>query len=167
MAHKRYNGRRIEIYTYSEQERQKYVDLAQEAGVPLGKFLHSVIDESLSNEEEVPRIALNEELKTLRNENKELKEKDRIKSLLLEKYEQEIRQLQGAAFLEPKGEAALDPALLETLRNSKKPLHDYKLLELLGIDLADRESVRAITKQLEFLERTGFIKKGGTGWKWL
>lgn len=167
MAHERYKNRRIEIYTFSEKEHQKYVDLAEKAGVPLAKFLHSLIDEALADEGESPRIALNQELKTLRDENRELQEKDRIKGLLIEKQEQELRQLRAIAWQEPDVDADLDPDLLKALKGAKKPLHDYRLLEILGTDLADREAVRAITRQLEVLERAGLIRKGGNGWRWI
>jgi hypothetical protein len=76
-----------------------------------------------------------------------------------------LAKLRNEAFLRPSGDVALDPELLQVLQAG--PIHSHKLLDALRIDQGDAEAVRAITRQLEDLERTGFIARGARGWRWL
>jgi DNA-directed RNA polymerase subunit F len=106
-------------------------------------------------------------MKELREENHELREQLRIQSLLVNKFEQEVRQLRQVAFLDEQfeGERNIDSTIMAVLRRG--PTHDYKLLEILDVDPKDADQVRAVYKQLEILELHGLITKDRRGWRWL
>ena len=103
---------------------------------------------------------MEEELARLRGEAK-------TNDLLLKRYEEENRRLREAAkFTEDfEGERQLDTALIAVLRRGM--IHDYKLLEVLGIGPEDHEQTSSVQKQLEILERHGRIRKDARGWRWL
>jgi len=163
----KYRGRSIQLITPTLGQAQKYQKLADDAGVPLSKFLISVIEDALIDKATIPKAKLSQGMKELREENHELRERLRIQSLLVSKFEQEVRQLRQAAFLDEQfdGERAIDSTILAVLRRG--PIHDYRLLEVLGIDPKDTNQVRAVHKQLEVMELHGEITKDRQGWRWL
>lgn len=112
-----------------------------------------------------PVLSSSIDLNTLREENLQLHERTRALARDNDRLSQELQKLRNETFLRPSGDVALDPELLQTLQAG--PIHSHKLLDALGIDQGDAEAVRAITRQLEDLERTGFIARGARGWRWL
>jgi len=163
----KYRGRCIQLITPTLGQAQKYQKLADEAGVPLSKFLISVIEDALVDKATIPRTKLSQGMKELREENHELREQLRIQSLLVNKFEQEVRQLRQAAFLDEQfeGERNIDSTIAAVLRRG--PTHNYRLLEILGVDPKDADRVKAVHKQLEILELHGLITKDRHGWRWL
>jgi hypothetical protein len=141
--------------------------MAEKAGVPLSKFLLSVIEDGLAEKQSIQVPRLSKESKELIEENHKLREELRIQNLLIQKYQHEITKFQQASFLEEdfEGERILDARIIETL--TRGPIHDFRLLEVLGIEQGDKEGIQAVQKQLEVLEMYGLIKKGGRGWQWL
>jgi len=110
---------------------------------------------------EAPR-ATGPELQHLRQENHRLETEMKGKDLLLAQQEAELRKLRGSAFLQPAWNADIDSDLLQAIRAG--PIHDHKLLDLLGA--TDQEAMRAVSRQLQILEATGFITKTTRGWSW-
>jgi len=158
--------RYIYLYAVSVEEKARYEDLAKQAGVPLSKFLLSLIEEGLARKNEAgSKIKLVEERRALADENKRLRDETKVKNLMLEKYESEIRRLRSADFLSNdfKGRRHHDPELIASLKRG--PVHDRKLMEILNI--SDPEDVKALSRQLEDLEAYGIIAKGSSGWRWL
>jgi AmiR/NasT family two-component response regulator len=166
MASSKYRPKIIEIYASSEDEAKKIREAADSAGLTTSKFvLNSVLPHIYKKGDEVPRYSLVEETSQLREEVRRLKEDSRARDILLERYEAELRKVRDNAFLSPSGEAALDPELLQILR--KGPIHEHRLLDALKISNDNGKAIRAISRQLSFLEASGFIAKGPNGWRWL
>jgi hypothetical protein len=159
--------RYIYLYCSSLEQKKKFQELADQAGAPLSKFLLNLLEESISQHQNRPRVKLSENMKAMEEELQKLKEEARTNEKLLQRYEAENRRLREAAkFAEDfRGERELDQELIATLKRG--PLHDYRLLEILGIDPKDTVQVRAVQKQLQVLEFHGFISKGPRGWQWL
>jgi hypothetical protein len=162
-----YRGRTIQLVCPSLQQAKKYQIMAERAGVPLSKFLLSVIEDGLAEKMSIPRARLSQESKELLEENQKLREELRVANLLVSKYEKELRKVQQAAFLDESfgGERVLDARIIETLLRG--PFHDYRLLEILGIGQDDKAQIQAVQRQLEVLELHGLIKKTIKGWQWI
>lgn len=164
MASQKYRPKIIEIYASSSEEAKKIREAADSAGLTTSKFvLNAVRPRIYDLEEQQPRSSLVEESSQLRDEVQRLREDSRARDLLLERYEAELRKVRDDAFLSPHGQAALDPDLLQIIR--KGPIHEHRLLDALKI--SDGKSIRAISRQLSFLESSGLIAKGPNGWRWL
>jgi hypothetical protein len=166
MASSKYRPKIIEIYSASEEEAKKIKEAADKAGLTTSKFVLNVVRPHIYQSEEGPtRSGLIEESTELRDEVRHLREDGKVKDLLLERYEAELRRIRDTAFLAPSGEAALNPDLLKILR--KGPIHERRLLDALGISEDDALAVRALSRQLSILEATRFAAKGPNGWRWL
>jgi hypothetical protein len=163
MTKEDYAGKTSEIYFNSVDQKKKYCDVAHAKKCTFSKYVLQLLEkDSLPPVESVPTAG---ELQTLRERNRELQKSNRDLAQELEVQEQELQRLRNEAFLQSSGEAALDEDLLLLLQAG--PIHSPKLLEMLKINPSDAQTVRAITRQLEVLEATGFIARGPRGWRWL
>jgi uncharacterized protein (DUF1778 family) len=166
MASQKYRSKIIEIYASSEEEAKKIREAADSAGLTTSKFVLNAVRPHIYDQvPELPRSSLIEESSQLREEVRRLREDSRARDLLLERYETELRTIRDNELLSPHGEAALNPELLQILR--KGPIHEHRLLDALKISNDDSKAIRAISRQLSFLEASGFIAKGPNGWRWL
>jgi hypothetical protein len=167
MPDPKYKGRCIQLVTPSLDQAKRYEKLAEKAGTPLSKYLLSIIEEALADRSESPHAKISESMRAIAEENRKLKEDNRILSLLVEKYEKESKQREQAAFLDDgfQGERQISFEIAAVLRRGAT--HDYQLLEALGIGPEDKELIRAVHKQLEVLELHGLITKEKGGWKWI
>jgi len=160
-------SRYIYLYCSSPEQKKKFQELATNAGAPLSKFLLNVIEEAISQETRVgPRERVSENTRALEDELQKLREESKTSEILLRRYEAENRRLREAAKFtdEFEGERQLDLELIATLQRG--PAHDYRLLEILGINPSDSIQVAAVQKQLQILEMHGLISKGPRGWQW-
>jgi len=83
----KYWGRCIQLITPTVGQAQKYQKLAEDAGVPLSKFLIAVIEDALTDKAGSPRARHSQGMKEPREENHELREQLRIQSLLVSEFE--------------------------------------------------------------------------------
>jgi hypothetical protein len=159
--------RYIYIYCSSADQKLKFQELADQAGAPLSKYLLNLLEESISEHQARPRVKLSENMKAMEEELARLREETKTNELLLRRYEAENRRLREASKFSDdfEGEFKLDEELIATLQRG--PAHDYRLLEILGIDPRDAVQVVAVQRQLQLLEMHGFISKGPRGWQWL
>lgn len=165
MVSQKYRSKVLEIYAASEDEADKIREAADNVKLSYSKFVLNAVRPLIYNIEEGPsRSGLVEESAQLRDEVRSLREDGRARDLLLERYEAELGRIRDSAFSAPYGEAALDPELLQILRNG--PIHEHRLLDALKIN-DNVKSIAAVSRQLSFLEASGFIAKGPNGWRWL
>jgi hypothetical protein len=160
------HGRYIYLYCSSQDQKKKFQELADQADTPLSKFLLNIIEEGVSQHQARPRIKITESMKGMEEELARLREEAKTNEKLLKRYEAENRRLREAAKFADDfdGERRLDQELIATLQRG--PAHDYRLLEILGIDPRDSVQVAAVQKQLQVLEFHGLISKGARGWQW-
>ncbi len=163
MAREIYNGRTIEIYLDSPELKQKIKDEAKERNCSISKYISSALENA--KQQPRPDPCLSQDLNALREENQGLRRSLAECTRDNDRLSHELQKLRNEAFLRPAGDVTLDPELLQTRQAG--PIHSHRLLDALGIDPVDAEAVQAITRQLEDLERTGFIARGARGWRWL
>jgi hypothetical protein len=87
------------------------------------------------------------------------------KTIVLDKYETELKRCRSATFIEDsfEGTREHDKDLVNLLKRSGT-LDSYKILEALGIDLKDSDLVKAISRQLEDLGAYGLVASTTKSW---
>ena len=162
-------SRYIWLYCKSREQKEQWQALAEKADTPLSAWCASIIEERLAEDNGLmPRHKLAKELESLKADNESLREDLRRKELVLERYETELRRYRAEPF---QGEqfAGIRPYSKELVEILKARGHvgSYQILELLGIAPGEAEAIRAVSKQLEELEKFNLIKADGKGWQWI
>ena len=94
-------SRYVYLYLPSAEDKHRWQNLADEAGIPLSKFIIQVVEDALVEESDFkPRGELMKEIGKLRSENKDLRDDLNQKKIVLEKYENELKRYRSEAFLE-------------------------------------------------------------------
>jgi hypothetical protein len=108
-------SRYVWLYAPSKDDTQRWAGLAKKAKVPFSKFIISKFEDALAaDSEKKPNAKLIEEIEDVRKENKALREDIRQKSLILAKYEADIKHYQSKEFLDL-DRAGFDYELVEGL----------------------------------------------------
>ena len=163
--------RRIGIYPNSWEQRERWEKAAKNAGMPLSKFLSSLIDEALEQSaiNERKRVAsLTKNMVSQAEEMKELKrELTRTKKLLL-LQEEELEEYRNKAFLEKSytGIRIFNKELIDTLRMAGKALTNEELLQKLNVTPNESDKIKSISSQLEALQGYDLITYSTKGWRW-
>lgn len=162
-------SRYVYLYLPTIEDKQRWQTLADEAGIPLSKFIIQVVENALVEESDFkPRGELVKEIGKLRSEVKELRDDLKQKKIVLEKYETELKRYRSEAFIEEKFEGVrkYNKEIMTILKRGGV-VDSYRLLDELGIDPKDADIVKAISKQLEELESYGLISSTQRGWRWI
>jgi len=162
-------SRYVYLYLPSAEDKARWESLAQEAGVPLSKFIIEMVESTFSEQSDFkPRGELIKEIGRLKSENKELRDDLNQKKIVLEKYENELKRYRSQAFVEDRFEGArkYNQELITILRRGVT-IDSYKLLDELDIDPKDTDLVKAVSVQLEDLERYGLVSSTQRGWRWV
>ncbi len=104
----------------------------------------------------------------MKTENKALRDEIRQKEIVIDRYEAELRRYRAEPFLSDdfKGLRPFSEELVKILK-ARAHVDGYRLLELLGIKPNEAETIKAVSRQLEELEKYGIIKPDGKGWQWI
>jgi hypothetical protein len=87
-------SRYVWLYLPSQADKARWTELAGKAKVPLSKFIIDIVENALSEESDLkPRGEIVKELSRIKEENKKLANDLRLKNIVLEKYENELKQL--------------------------------------------------------------------------
>jgi len=143
--------------------------LADKAKTPLSTFCIEIIESTLAEDEEFkPRREMVRDVEDLKKETKILRDDLRQKSIVLERYEGELKRYRSQSFLEEdyQGMRRYSKEIVEILKTFGH-IDSYNLLEKLGIDPRESDLVRAVSKQLEELEGYGMIRAEGRTWRWI
>lgn len=162
-------SRYVYVYLPSAEDKKRWDGLASEAGLPLSKFVIEVVENALAEESDIkPRSELAKQLGSLKDEIRKLQEELKLKNIVLEKYENELKRYRSATFLDDdfKGTREYSQKLIEILKQGNL-VDNYRLLEELGIDPREADLVKAISSELENLESYGLITSSPRGWKWV
>ena len=162
-------SRYIWLYCKSKAQKEQWQALADKADTPLSTWCASIIEERIAEENGlIPRHKIAKELESLKAENKTLREDLRQKEVVIQRYEAELRRYRAEPF---QGEqfAGIRPYSKELVEILKARGHvgSYQILELLGIAPGEAEAIKAVSKQLEELEKFNLIKADGKGWQWI
>ena len=161
-------SRYVYLYLPSSEDKKRWENLAIEAGVPLTKFVIEIVENALLEESEFkPRAEMVKELGSLRDEVRKLQDELRLKNIVIDKYESELKRYRSATFLEGgfEGSREYNHELVELLKR-KGVVDSYRILEELGIDPREADLVKAISSQLDNLEAYGLVESTPRGWRW-
>jgi len=161
-------SRYVYLYLPSQADKARWEKLAEDAKTPLSKFIIEIVESALSEDAVLkPRGELMKEISGLAQENKELRDELRLKNVVIDRYEDELKRYRSAAFLDSDfdGVRKHQKELVDLLK--KGGTYDsYRILEALGIKPTDSDLVKAVSSQLEDLEAYGMIESTSKGWKW-
>ncbi|MDD3564093.1 MAG: hypothetical protein PHN90_00300 [Methanothrix sp.] len=162
-------SRYVYVYLPSAEDKARWDKLASEAGVPLSKFVIEIVENALAEESDIkPRAEIVKELGSLKDEIRKLQDELRLKNVVLDKYENELKRYRSATFLDDdfKGTREYSKGLINILKRGNV-IDSYKILEELGIDPRDADLVKAVTVELDNLEAYGLITSTPRGWRWV
>lgn len=162
-------SRYIWVYANSKAQKEQWQALAEKAKTPLSAWCISIIEERIAEEDGgQPRRKMVKEMEALATENKALREDLRQKEVVLQRYEAELRRYRAEPFQNDqfKGVRPYSKELVEILK-ARGHVGSYQILELLGIAPGEAEAIKAVSKQLEELEKFNLIKADGKGWQWI
>lgn len=157
------------VYHPSREHKEQWAKIAAKAHTPLSKFIIETVDSVIDeNAEFKPRGEMAKDVESLKAENKALRDDVRQKTIVLERYEAELKKYRSQSFLDEdyRGIRRYSKEIVELLK-AKGSIDSYRLLEDLGIDPRESDLVKAVSKQLEELEAYGMIKPEGRGWRWI
>jgi hypothetical protein len=161
-------SRYVYLYLPSQSDKARWEKLAKEAKTPLSKFIIEIVESTLLEDIDYkPRGELVKEISGLRQENKEIRDELRLKTVVIERYEEELKRYRSAAFLEKgfEGVRKYHRELVDLLKRGGT-YDSYRILDALGIKPTESDLVKAISSQLEDLEAYGMIESTSKGWKW-
>jgi hypothetical protein len=162
-------ARYVWLYLPSQSDKTRWTELAEKANVPLSKFIIEIVENSLAEESDLkPRGEIVKELSRIKEENKRLGDDLRLKNIVLEKYENELKRYRSEAFLldDFQGVRKYSKEII-TLLKKQGPIDSYRLLEALAIDPREAELVKGVSAELEALENYGLIVTTPRGWRWV
>ena len=157
------------VYHPSRPHKERWEKAAAKAHTSLSKLIIAAVDGLLDeNEEFKPRREMVRELESLRSENKSLRNDLSQKTIVLDRYDAELKRYRAQPFQEEdyRGMRRYSKELVEVLK-TRGQADSYKILEALGIDPRESELVKAVSRQLEELEAYGMIKTEGRSWQWI
>ncbi len=162
-------SRYVWLYLPSQSDKIRWSELAEKAKMPLSKFIIDIVENALAEESDLkPRGEIIKELSKIKEENRRLNDDLKLKNIVLEKYENELKRYRSAPFLsdEFQGTRRYSKELIALLKKHEN-IDSYRMLEFLGIDPKDTDIVKAISLELEALENYGMIISTARGWRWI
>jgi hypothetical protein len=163
--------RLIYLYLPSLEKRDELKILADKARMPLSKFIVEHVENSLKQEQDkeefTSRLNLMNDLKKIKEENNDLHKKIKMLETLVNRLEEELRWYRLKPFLEEEfsGVRKYEVELIKLFK-TRVEVRKEEILEYLGVDPLDTETVRGILKQIENLEGYGLLKDIGGKWRW-
>jgi hypothetical protein len=163
--------RSIYVYLPNEEMKKRWHDASIKRCASMSDFVVQNIEESLNviqNDDYLSRAKLSEEVERLKKELIISEEKTRRQDILLQRYEEELREYRAKPFTEASfsGTRKFNEELINLLRGGKILTGD-QIRERLGIKPTETEAIKAISQQLVGLETYGLIKLTKGGWKWI
>lgn len=162
-------SRYIWLYCRSKAQKEEWQALAEKADTPLSVWCTSIIEERIAEDEDHrPRHKIVKELESLKADNKALRDDLRQKEVVLQRYEAELRRYRAEPFQTEafKGVRTFSKELVDILK-ARSHVGSYEILELLGIRPDESQAIKAVSKQLEELEKFNLVKADGKGWQWI
>ncbi|MEM3365433.1 MAG: hypothetical protein QXM93_03315 [Candidatus Methanomethyliaceae archaeon] len=155
----------------------RWKEIAEKSGLSLSKFVIERVEDSIMREEAelrgdsgrgyLSRVELMRRLKKTEEELKALGNENRLFKKLDDNLERGLRRYRSENFTNEEylGVRGLDKELVDLLRKGHV-YRDEETLSRLNVDPSDACVVRAVTKQLETLERYGLVEFTVKGWRW-
>jgi hypothetical protein len=163
--------RAIYVYLPSYKMTLNWKNLAEKSGSSISKFVIEHVENSLRQEGNkegyTSRAELLDQMRQVKEENRELHKKNMMLDTLVTRLEEELKGYRVKPFLEDDftGTRKYENELIKLLQN-RIEVRKEEILEHLGINPMDADIVKGIKMQLESLERYGLIKDIGSKWRW-
>ena len=163
--------RSIYVYLPSKEMMQVWKGSAKKQGMSVSKFVIEHVENSLRQEEGedtfVPRSDLVTQLRTVKEENQELRRKNRIMDTVVERLESELRSYRVQPFLQDDfgGMRTYEKQLIDMFKE-KKEIRKEELLDLLNIKPNEAELIKGVQRQIDNLEGYGLVRDLGGKWTW-
>jgi hypothetical protein len=167
--------RALYIYLPSLEMAEEWKRLAEKDKTSTSRFIIENVENSLKQREDyskdhgyVSKAELVKEIRILKQELGKLAKDNEILRAAFDKLDGELKRYRMEPFLneEFKGVRGYEKKLVGMLRSAEKKVRSDELLYKLGISPEDRDSVKAINRQLENLERYGLLEAVPGGWVW-
>jgi len=170
------NTRAIWVYLESPKIAEEWKKESKKNGVSTSTFVKEIVERHLATKGVITsRGTIEDELldatkkiRELRGENIELNKKLGRQNTLLDRYEEQIRNLQNEKFQDNgtfEGIREFEEKLIDLLKE-KKQIKEEKILDFLHIKPTDNKNIKAIDKQIEILLNYGLIKRYKGGYLW-
>jgi hypothetical protein len=167
MPSKEYSERAHQVIFSSREECNSWLQAAQKASMPFGKYILEMARRGREGEAARPASqGLAQDLARLREENARLRESEGEARKLYEQAEAELFRLRHSSYLvdnirEP------PEKLIATLKSAIRPLSNHDLLRAMGIDVKDLPAMKILLAQLRALQDFRQVQETPLGWKWI
>jgi len=163
--------RAIYVYLPTHEVVKRWKDLAKTSGTSISKFVAEHVENSLMQEEKSDykaRSSLIDEIMKLTETLGEKEKRIRHLDLLVEKLEEDLRLYRAQKFTEESfmGIKQYDRKLIEIVREPGSHSSE-EILSRLGVTPREPEAVKAVSIQLENLQRYGLVRSTSKGWIWV
>ncbi|MDD1753032.1 MAG: hypothetical protein LUQ38_08085 [Methanotrichaceae archaeon] len=162
-------ARYVDVYLPSKNVKLQWEEDAKKVGLPLSRFIFEAVESFRNTKDEKPRFDLVKELAEVKEEAQRLRSELKMKNMLQEKLESDVYKARYESFKEIEVDEGIrrhDQDLIKILKHGKA-MEGYAILEKLGIDPRDIETVKLVNNQLESLRRFGLVEEGANGWRWI
>jgi cell division protein FtsB len=167
--------RALYIYLPSLEMAEEWKRLAEKDKMSISKFIIENVENSLKQREGyskdhgyVSKGELVKENMALKQELGKLAKDNEMLRAAFDKLDGELKRYRMEPFLneEFKGIRGYEKKLVDLLRSAEGKVRSDEILYRLGISPEDRDSTKAINRQLENLERYGLLEAVPGGWIW-
>jgi hypothetical protein len=162
--------RTIYVYLPTPQMVERWKKAADQSKQSISKFVMERVEYAISEESEQDkqnRATAIEEIKRLTESLAEKDSKIMLQGLLIEKYEQDLRNYRSRLFSDESytGVRVYDKELVQILR--EPGVHSYnEIIDRLRIKPSDSEAIRTVQRQLDNLRGYNLAKEIRGGWIW-
>jgi hypothetical protein len=166
--------RAIYVYLPTVEIANEWKSRADKSSLSISKFVIEHVENSLKQEEEnkksyTSRAELLNQLKEKDEEIVSLQHDNRLLKMLADNLDKEMKKYRARPFSEDKGHfkgvREYDKDLIDLLRKNQTVDSDH-LLKDLGISAKDTDLVKAVNKQLYYLQAYGLVEPTTRGWRW-
>jgi len=160
--------RKVDVYPPSLVMRDRWKQAADKKEMTLSKFVIESVENQIREEKEYSsRSELLKKIDALQEENIELRRKKNQQNIVIDKLQEELQVYRMQPFLEEgfKGVRRIEKRLVDLLRE-KTSVRADDLYKELGVNPRNSDAMKAISKELQRLERYGLVTMTHEGWKW-
>jgi chemotaxis protein histidine kinase CheA len=174
VKNKRLTDRAIYVYLPTVEMADGWKSKADKSSISISKFVVEHVENSLKQEEETKKhyISRAELLKQLKEKDEEitkLQHDNRLLKMLADNLDKELKKYRARPFAEDKGRFRgvrdYDKDLIDLLRKNQTIDSDH-LLKDLGIPPKETDLVKAVNRQLHYLQAYGLVEPTTRGWRW-
>jgi hypothetical protein len=148
----------------SVEERQKWLEDAQDLGIPFGKYILEMARRGKEKDSSMPN-ELTSNFAELREENQDLRRKLTDTEKLLAHIEAENFKLTHSSILES-GDSVMSEELVNILREGSL-WQAPEILRRLRIDANDDRAIQIVQQHLRLFKSMGLVKEEVRGWRWI